>query len=56
MPLPHCPLLQGEPSKDYSALRKLIKRHFVPIKDIIIIICILQMEEALHRSNLSNVI
>lgn len=46
----------AEPAEGCSACRKLIKRHFVPIRDIIIIICILQMEEAVHRSNLSNVI
>ena len=56
LPCPRCLLLRGEPSKDGSAPRKLIKHHFVPIRVTSIIVCILQMEEALHRSNLSNVI
>lgn len=46
----------AKPAKGCSARHKLIKHHFVPIRDIIIIICILQMEEAVHRSYLSNVI
>lgn len=46
----------AEPAQGCSACHKLIKRHFVPTRDIIISICILQMEEAVHRSNLSNVI
>lgn len=48
--------LQDEPSKDCRVLLKLTEHHRVPLRDIIIIICILQMEQVLHRSNLSNVI